>query len=74
MEAIADYYAKGTTDAGELAALPIEDGNVFTHCPDCGEEHATDRVELANSGDIDLYGRSVYFETCTKKRQERRGE
>ena len=74
MEAMSDYYVKGTTEAGEPVTLPIEDDNVFTHCPDCGKEHTVDLVELASSGDFDLYGSSVYCETCAKKRQERRGE
>lgn len=69
MEAMSDYYVKGTTEAGEPVILPIEDDNVFTHCPDCGREHAVDLVEIASGGDFDLYGSAVYCEDCTRKRR-----
>ena len=58
---MSDYYVKGTTEAGEPVILPIEDDNVFTHCPDCGREHAVDLVEIASGGDFDLYGSAVYL-------------
>lgn len=74
MESMSNYFVKGTAKAGEPVTLPIEDDNVFTHCPDCGKEHAVDIVELAGGGDFDLYGSSVFCEACTKKRQERPGE
>ena len=57
---------------GEPVTLPIEADNVFTHCLDCGKEHKVDLVELAGSGDFDLYGSAVCCDVCTKKRQERR--
>ncbi len=69
MEAMSDYYVKGTTETGEPVAMPIEDDNVFTHCPDCGREHAVDLVEIASSGDFDLYSSSVCCEDCTRKRR-----
>lgn len=70
-EAMSDYYVKGTTKAGEPVTLPIEDDNVFTHCPRCGKEHAVDIVELASSGDFDLYGSAVYCRDCTAGREPR---
>lgn len=74
MEAMSDYYVKGTTKAGEPVTLSIEDDNVFTHCPDCGKEHAVDLMGIASSGGFDLYGSSVFCEACTKNRQEHPGE
>ena len=74
MNAMSDYFVKGTTEAGEPVTLPLEDDNVFTHCPDCGKEHAVDLVGIASSGDFDLYGTAVYCQTCTKKRRKERGE
>lgn len=33
MEAMSDYYVKGTTETGEPVAMPIEDDNVFIPLP-----------------------------------------
>ena len=39
--------------------LPIEDGNVYTICPECGWEHAVDLQEILEGGSADLYGRRL---------------
>lgn len=74
MQAISDYYVKGTTETGEPVTLPIEADNVFTHCPICGGEHAVDLVELASGGDFDLYGSAIYCRECADKHRERQSE
>ena len=63
------YAVQNWLDRGSLVILPIEDDNVFTHCPDCGREHAVDLVEIASGGDFDLYGSAVCCEDCTRKRR-----
>lgn len=74
MQAISDYYVKGTTETGEPVTLSIEDDNVFTHCPICGREHTVDLVELASSGDFDLYGSAIYCRECADKHRKQQGE
>lgn len=49
--------------------LPIEDGNVYTICPECGREHAVDLQEILEGGDADLYGTAVYCEECSARRE-----
>ena len=48
--------------------LPIEDGNVYTICPECGREHAVDLQEILEGGSADLYGTAVYCEECSARR------
>lgn len=71
MEAMSDYYVKGTTEAGEPVTLSIDSDNVFTHCPDCGREHTIDLVEIAREEAFDFYGSAVCCEDCTRKREQR---
>lgn len=49
--------------------LEITEDNVYTICPQCGQEHAVDICGVLSCGG-DLYGTAVYCETCTAKRQK----
>lgn len=49
--------------------LPIEGGNVYTICPECGREHAVDLQEILEGGSADLYGTAVYCEECSARRE-----
>ena len=64
---ISNYYVKGKASNGEEVTIGIEDDCVFTTCPVCGKEHTVDLVELAASGDFDLYGSAIYCPECADK-------
>ena len=68
---ISNYYVKGKASNGEEVTIGIEDDCVFTTCPVCGKEHTVDIVELAASGDFDLYGSAIYCPECAARRTRR---
>lgn len=60
------FYVKvKINDAVELTAQ-IHDDNVFTVCPECGQEVAIDIVELFHDSESDLYGTAVYCADCSR--------
>lgn len=66
---ISNYYVKGKGQAGNEVIVSIEDDGAFTICPICGKEHRVDLVELAARKGFDLYGTTVYCESCVKRRK-----
>ena len=54
---ISNYYVKGKASNGEEVTV-------------CGKEHTVDLVELAASGDFDLYGSAIYCPECADKRRQ----
>ncbi|MEL7610619.1 MAG: hypothetical protein AAGU74_14090 [Bacillota bacterium] len=48
--------------------LEILDDNVYTLCPQCGQEEHVDIQEILSSGDADLCGTAVYCERCLRER------
>ena len=55
------FYVKG-----KLETIAIEEDNVFTTCPICGEEFSVDLLEVLVDGHGDLYGTNVYCNECSK--------
>ncbi len=49
--------------------LTITEDNIYTICPQCGQEHTVDISDVLSYGG-DLYGTNVFCETCTAKRQK----
>lgn len=52
------FYVKAQSPDGCTTTLVgIEEDNVFTRCPDCGEEICVDLADIASVwGELDLYG------------------
>lgn len=69
---MSNYYVKVQT-GNEIIKQPIEEDNVFTTCPRCGEEFPVDLAEIADvDGGLDLYGTAVYCAPCSKAMKEER--
>ena len=61
-------FVKTRIDDSTVRTTEITDENVFTHCPDCGAEVQIDLAELAEDGELDLFGTSVCCPECSKRR------
>ena len=59
------FYIKTKITDAVVLTTEIHDDNVFTICPECGQEFAIDIVELFNDGESDLYGTAVYCADCS---------
>lgn len=62
------FFVKTRIDDNTVLTTKITDENVFTHCPDCGAEVQVDLAELAEDGELDLFGTSVCCPECSKRR------
>ena len=62
------FFVKTRIDDNTVLTTEITDENVFTHCPDCGAEVQIDLSELAEDGELDLFGTSVCCPECSKRR------
>ena len=62
------FFVKTRIDDSTVLTTEITDENVFTHCPDCGAEVQIDLAELAEDGELDLFGTSVCCPECSKRR------
>lgn len=62
------FFVKTRIDNNTVLTTEITDENVFTHCPDCGAEVQIDLAELAEDGELDLFGTSVCCPECSKRR------
>lgn len=67
------YYVKSNiTDELEVR-VELTDENIFTVCPRCSKEVLVDFSEIFRDKTPDLYGTSVYCESCSRKiRRERK--
>lgn len=61
------FYMKSDIGNGITIKAEINDDNVFTTCPECGEEHCIDLQDAVIDGQIDLYGVAIYCKDCSAK-------
>lgn len=54
--------------------IEIHYDNVFTICPECGDEIQIDLQDLLGSGDADLYSTGVYCHACSVERAKKHPE
>ena len=54
--------------------LFIESDNVYTACPQCGQEHQVDLQEILCTGTADLYSTQVYCHKCSVERAKKHPE
>lgn len=64
------FYVKSRLPDGTKINLEITDENVFTVCPDCGEEHSVNIAEVSKLNNFDLCGTVIYCADCSKTRQQ----
>lgn len=64
------FYVKAKINDTVELTVEIQDDNVFTQCPKCGQEVAIDLVEIFCDVENDLYGTAVYCAECSRKRSE----
>lgn len=66
------FYIKSEVGNGVTITAEINDDNVFTRCPECGEEHQVDLQDAVMDGQLDLYGTAIYCAECSAKREKTR--
>lgn len=66
------FYVKEKINDELTFTVEIDDENVFTICPECGEEHAVDLSEIFSSGQCDLFSTAVYCRSCSEKRANKK--
>ena len=59
------FYVKSQLDESTTLLTEITDENVFTRCPDCGQEVS---VVIDDEGQLDLFGVGVCCTECSRKR------
>ena len=64
------FWIKTDIGNGISIKAEINDDNIFTTCPECGEEHQVDLQDAVIDGKLDLYGIRVYCEACSRAREE----
>lgn len=63
------FYVKSQLDESTTLLTEITDENVFTRCPDCGQEVAVDLNDIVDDeGQLDLFGVGVCCTECSRKR------
>lgn len=61
------FYTKAEIAEGVTIRTEITSENVFTICPDCGEEFQIDLADVVDEdGELDLYGLSICCPSCSK--------
>lgn len=68
------FYIKSEVGNGITIKAEINDDNVFTTCPECGEEHLADLQDAVIDGMLDLYGTAIYCSECSEKLASERAE
>lgn len=66
------FYVKTKINEGTEIRTEITDENVFTVCPQCGQEHAVDLSEIFSDGHSDLFGTAVYCRKCGDEHSKRK--
>ena len=63
------FYVKSKLDESTTLLTEITDENVFTRCPDCGQEVSVDLNDVIDDeGQLDLFGTGVCCAECSRKR------
>lgn len=63
------FYTKAQIDPNTAIVTEITEENVFTLCPDCGEELAINLNDVVgDNGLLDLFSTGVCCAECSKKR------
>lgn len=63
------FYVKTQLDESTVMLTEITDENVFTRCPDCGQEVSVDLNDVIDDeGQLDLFGTGVCCAECSRKR------
>lgn len=65
-EEVPMFYVKTNLGEGAVIKTEITDENVFTRCPQCGSEFSVDLADVFTDGEGDLYGSSIYCESCSR--------
>lgn len=65
------FYVKTQLSEDTVITTEITDQNVFTHCPDCGNELPIDLNDMVEDGEIDLEYTTVCCEDCYDKRWQK---
>ena len=60
------FYIKVPLGEGAEITAEITDENVFTRRPQCGSEFSVDLADVFTDGEGDLYGASIYCESCSR--------
>ena len=60
------FYIKVPLGEGAEITAEITGENVFTRCPQCGSEFSVDLTDVFADGEGDLYGTSIYCESCSR--------
>ena len=60
------FYIKTRLGGETEITTEITDENVFTRCPQCGSEFSVDLTDVFADGEGDLYGTSIYCESCSR--------
>lgn len=79
MESYSNYYMKISIlversdgiDSQILMKVPVDDSNVFTVCPLCGDEFAVNLEEVG--ADFDFTGTATYCPECAEFQKKRMG-
>lgn len=66
------FYIKTEVGNSVTITAEINDDNVFTLCPECGEEHRADLQDAVIDGQLDLYGTAIYCAECSAKLKKMR--
>ena len=61
------FYVKEQLNDAMEVSIEINDENVFCCCPHCGSEVQVDLAEVFADGDGDLFGTSVFCDSCSRK-------
>lgn len=63
------FYVKSQLDESTTLLTEITDENVFTRCPDCGQEVSVGLNDVIDDeGQLDLFGTGVCCAECSRKR------
>lgn len=63
------FYVKSQLDESTTLLTEITGENVFTRCPDCGQEVSVDLNDVIDDeGQLDLFGTGVCCAECSRKR------
>lgn len=62
------FYVKAEIAEGVTIKAEISD-NVFTICPECGEEHSVELSDILKCEHADLYSTAVYCTKCSAARE-----
>lgn len=62
------FYVKTKLNENTAIMIDITDDNVFTKCPDCGNEVQVELDDYVGDEEFELYGSFVFCPECSKRR------